>query len=549
MKRFAWSISLSIAAVLILAALPCSAADVSEAVQPKVRDTAATISVKTNAPPPASVLNCPPLPKWVLDGKLIAKPLDQKMLYTTFPPKVDYSQYITLTRCQDGAGGCFLYAALYVIDILKEKEHPYTPDLSYRYAQYYYNNRQVPQKKIHTDYGSCSEASLHSDYDQLVWVTDHFDDSKCPIPTTQNDAEAKRYRISDTSDPITPTVSTLKSLLVSKGPIWAAGTIGGVGHCIAIVGYDDAQNAFRFINSWGDTWNGDGYGLIPYNQVSQMLSYVTYFTNKPTERAGTPDAYTARIRVHHQNLRSELTVCVGVERLKPTIIWDRPNETGPPQDWNKNLDIDVPLPSYAASYWPPSPNNRWYVQITDGNKNGQSAVVEEVTLARLIKNSSGKYMTEVRRPHTRTFNVPDGGTLKIYVGAQSPTTELTLMSSQGTINSEESVTLSGLLSVKSYDTDPPAIIPLAGKEIKINAIVSGSDSIEQTQWRSIGSAMTDANGKFSLKVSPNATTTYIAAYTKPNGQIIAKSDQCRVQVGQKNITPIRKPNTPIIRPN
>jgi C1A family cysteine protease len=196
------------------------------------------------------------------------------MLLSALPPSIDYSQYIAFTRTQGRFGGCFIYAALYVIDILKEKEHPYTPDLSYRFAQYYYDDQKVDQKKVHVDYGSCPEAILHTDYDALVWVVDHFDDSQCPQPTPQIALEAKLYRIADTSEYITPTVNALKTLLVQKGPLWSMGTISGVAHCVAIVGYDDSQNAFKFINSWGDRWNGDGYGLIPYNQVGKERRHI-----------------------------------------------------------------------------------------------------------------------------------------------------------------------------------------------------------------------------------------------------------------------------------
>jgi hypothetical protein len=549
MRRFTCPIASSIIAILLLGAVHCSAATASSADLAKLRRPVPSIQASANAAPPPGVLKCPPLPKWILDQKLLAKPLQQNMLYSTFPPKVDYSQYITLTRCQDGAGGCFLYAALAVIDILKEREHPYTPDLSYRYAQYYYDNKHVDQKKVHTDYGSCPEACLHSDYDAQVWAGDHFDDTNCPHPTPQDDAQARRYRIQDTSDPVTPAVSALKSLLVSKGPLWAAGTVEGVAHCFAIVGYDDSQNAFRFINSWGDGWNGNGYGCIPYAQVSQMLDHVTYFTNRASERVGTPDAFTARIRIRHDNLRNELRVAVGVEGMQPMIIWDRPNQTGPPQDWNKNLDIDVPLPSYAASHWPPSPSNLWYVQVTDGVRNGKAPVVHEVTLARLMKSASGKYTTEVHRPRMATYSVPDGGSRKIYVGAQPPKIELTLAPNPAAISSGGSVVLSGLLSFTSFDTDAPAATPIAGKQIKINSIISSSDTVEQSQWQQTGTATTAPNGTFSLTVSPSATTTYVAAYTRPDGQIIASSSKCQVTVGAQQKAPVRRPSVPIVRPH
>ncbi|WP_347350292.1 C1 family peptidase [Intrasporangium sp.] len=38
------------------------------------------------------------------------------------------------------------------------------------------------------------------------------------------------------------------------------------GHCVAIVGYDDAQQAWIIKNSWGTGWGMGGYGLIAYGQ-------------------------------------------------------------------------------------------------------------------------------------------------------------------------------------------------------------------------------------------------------------------------------------------
>jgi C1A family cysteine protease len=40
------------------------------------------------------------------------------------------------------------------------------------------------------------------------------------------------------------------------------------GHAVAIVGYDDTAQTFRFINSWGNAWNGNGYGSIAYSFIT-----------------------------------------------------------------------------------------------------------------------------------------------------------------------------------------------------------------------------------------------------------------------------------------
>jgi C1A family cysteine protease len=40
------------------------------------------------------------------------------------------------------------------------------------------------------------------------------------------------------------------------------------GHAVAIVGYDDNAQKFKFINSWGASWNGNGYGWLPYSFIT-----------------------------------------------------------------------------------------------------------------------------------------------------------------------------------------------------------------------------------------------------------------------------------------
>lgn len=39
-------------------------------------------------------------------------------------------------------------------------------------------------------------------------------------------------------------------------------------HAIAIIGYDDSRQAFRFINSWGTSWGVQGYGWIAYSFIT-----------------------------------------------------------------------------------------------------------------------------------------------------------------------------------------------------------------------------------------------------------------------------------------
>ena len=41
------------------------------------------------------------------------------------------------------------------------------------------------------------------------------------------------------------------------------------GHAVLVVGYDDAAQTFKFVNSWGITWGEKGYGYLTYDFVQQ----------------------------------------------------------------------------------------------------------------------------------------------------------------------------------------------------------------------------------------------------------------------------------------
>lgn len=57
--------------------------------------------------------------------------------------------------------------------------------------------------------------------------------------------------------------------LNASNPIYdvATGTSRGL-HAICLIGYDNAKNAFKFINSWGTSWGVNGYGWISYDLVN-----------------------------------------------------------------------------------------------------------------------------------------------------------------------------------------------------------------------------------------------------------------------------------------
>lgn len=64
------------------------------------------------------------------------------------------------------------------------------------------------------------------------------------------------------------------------------------GHAIAVVGYDDTRQAFRFLNSWGTSWGDGGYAWVSYavfpKLVEEAYTAVDFSIANPTPKPPTP---------------------------------------------------------------------------------------------------------------------------------------------------------------------------------------------------------------------------------------------------------------------
>lgn len=58
-----------------------------------------------------------------------------------------------------------------------------------------------------------------------------------------------------------------------KDGVWMPGDKTWGNHAMLMIGYDDAKKAFRVKNSWGSSWNGDGYVWMSYDYVTKGKVY------------------------------------------------------------------------------------------------------------------------------------------------------------------------------------------------------------------------------------------------------------------------------------
>jgi Papain family cysteine protease len=63
------------------------------------------------------------------------------------------------------------------------------------------------------------------------------------------------------------------------------------GHAMLAVGYDDAINAFKFINSWGTNWGDNGYGWIDYELFPKVV-YEAYVSKDAINSGAIDDEVT-----------------------------------------------------------------------------------------------------------------------------------------------------------------------------------------------------------------------------------------------------------------
>jgi len=97
----------------------------------------------------------------------------------------------------------------------------------------------------------------------------------------------------------------MKQILVDKGPLVVAMGVGGgyggafdaqgvyhctndsgANHAVVITGYDDAGGYWIVKNSWGSTWNGDGYFKVGYGECA--IETYAYYVDVPASPDMTP---------------------------------------------------------------------------------------------------------------------------------------------------------------------------------------------------------------------------------------------------------------------
>jgi hypothetical protein len=231
-------------------------------------------------------------------------------LTSKFPPIGNQGQYGT---CVAWAAGYNLKTALngiekgYSATQLADKANQTSPkDLFWA----------IPSSKKGADCnGTCFEAALDAMIERGAATLDVVpygsmgDCSSTPAQSWTADAADNKlgnYRkIADLSDVTSMTVDNFKAYLAEGRPIVFGAKLGDrfmqwndeaaisfdtynnpgmqhAYHALILAGYDDGRDAFRVINSWGDTWGDKGMIWVDYNFFLTSFCYAAFVAQNKT---------------------------------------------------------------------------------------------------------------------------------------------------------------------------------------------------------------------------------------------------------------------------
>ena len=211
------------------------------------------------------------------------------------PDAVSDEQYVTLIHDQDGQVGCVGQSVNHILEILKEKEAPYTPDPSdgfhsdvFNCAFFGGNDPRVPPDQTMFDPyalmaidGAAPETSYSTNFD--LNGQDSADIITHP-PSDTAFEEAQAYRLNN--DPVylySPTVPLSEEWIATRGPVVCNGLFPD--HAVALIGYNRTAGEFTIVDSanWQTPYYA-GVKRVTYAYFTSRLNnmWLVAVTNRPT---------------------------------------------------------------------------------------------------------------------------------------------------------------------------------------------------------------------------------------------------------------------------
>lgn len=295
------------------------------------------------------------------------------------PATKDYSPYVRYIRHQGTPGwGCFAYSTVACWDIQNAIVCPGSPNISANRLLWFHVMRAAriaggtmikefvlsgkpaaaaavggwfaKRVDFYTPDGRpCkSEDDYLKSFGAPTEGTEWTDPDGVRWPTSEGDYEASNFRLKERT-PVPVNLDSFRAAL-TRGPM----RIEIPQHFVALVGYDDTRQRFKYLDSGGDRSGEAGFRYIAYSEFAKEVR-----GGESYEFVAPRSVPTATITLHH-SFRQDVYVWLRVEGCSyAKRIW--PNNHR--QDDSRNLTLTIMLP--RGFVWPPGPSNRIFLDVYD----------------------------------------------------------------------------------------------------------------------------------------------------------------------------------------
>ncbi len=189
------------------------------------------------------------------------------------------------------------------------------------------------------------------------------------------------------------------------------------GHCIAVIGFDDAKTdgaghvgALKVQNSWGTGWGSSGRAWVAYDALntSAVQSGLYY----GADRAGFTSTIQAKIKITHAK-RGCIRIDLGVGSTS-SPAWSSGYYKALSQSNDvTHADVQTTLDlTDAAGLWPPTPSQMWWVRVTDSLGDSVTGTLTEFS----VTKSGVTFSTFTGLP----MSLPDSTAAYAYIRGRRP---------------------------------------------------------------------------------------------------------------------------------
>jgi hypothetical protein len=208
-------------------------------------------------------------------------------LTRSLPPLVDLSGDMPPVGDQGSQGSCVAWSTSYAARTylerieLKGQWNVNLPAAQFS-PSFVYN--QIARGNCNTEVTIPSALDILSAEGAATLAMMPYSDADCRVqPSPQTLQSSAQFKISGYRRIDPQNLNDVKAHLAAKLPVVVAfdvdNTFMGMGrnqywatkganvgtHAVVLVGYDEANQLFKFINSWGTSWGTNGYGYVHYN--------------------------------------------------------------------------------------------------------------------------------------------------------------------------------------------------------------------------------------------------------------------------------------------